>query len=207
MAQRGAGFWNLLAKRYARQPIADEESYRYKLAETRKILSDSARVLEFGCGTGSTALEHAPFVSHIDGIDFSRSMIAIAQQKAKDAGVANVRFEIADITTYEASDPYDVVLGMSILHLLNDRRAVISKVYDILTPGGVFVSSTMCLGNGAKMLRAAVRMLSPLGVLPTVAFFSQDDLKAEMAKAGFLIEQFWCPGPGKASFVIARKPA
>jgi len=39
--------------------------------------------LEFGCGTGSTALLHASFVKHMTATDISDEMIEIAKQKAK----------------------------------------------------------------------------------------------------------------------------
>lgn len=45
-----------MAKRYARQPIADEAAYRRKLEVTRTYFRPDMHVLEFGCGTGSTAL-------------------------------------------------------------------------------------------------------------------------------------------------------
>ena len=55
-------FWNWTAERYSRQAIADEASYRKKLEITQKYLTPEMRVVEFGCGTGSTAVEHAPKV-------------------------------------------------------------------------------------------------------------------------------------------------
>src|SRR5215217_1657238 len=58
-------FWDNLAERYARQPIADEAAYQTKLDITRSYLHPDMAVLEFGCGTGSTALQHAPHVRHI----------------------------------------------------------------------------------------------------------------------------------------------
>jgi len=39
-------------------------------------------LLEFGCGTGSTAIVHVPYVNHIHAIDIFSNMICIAQAKA-----------------------------------------------------------------------------------------------------------------------------
>ncbi len=55
-------FWNWTAERYSRQAIADEASYKKKLAITQEYLTPNIRVVEFGCGTGSTAIVHAPAV-------------------------------------------------------------------------------------------------------------------------------------------------
>ncbi len=76
-------FWDKIAEKYSKQPIADEASYQKKLEVTRGYLQPEMEVLEFGCGTGSTALIHAPYVKHIRAIDISSKMIAIAKAKAE----------------------------------------------------------------------------------------------------------------------------
>ena len=68
-------FWDKIAEKYAKQPIADEASYQKKLQVTQGYFKPEMKVLEFGCGTGSTAIIHAPYVKHIRGIDISENMI------------------------------------------------------------------------------------------------------------------------------------
>ncbi len=75
--RKTARFWDFIAKRYARQPVADEASYRKKLEMARTYFSPGSEVLEFGCGTGSTAIAHAPHVAHIRATDVSGKMLAI----------------------------------------------------------------------------------------------------------------------------------
>lgn len=58
-------FWNRTAASYSRMPIADQASYEKKLEITRTYLRPDMDLLEIGCGTGSTAIEHAPQVKHI----------------------------------------------------------------------------------------------------------------------------------------------
>ena len=38
------------------------------------------RIVEFGCGTGTTAVHHTPHVQHIDAIDISAKMLEIERQ-------------------------------------------------------------------------------------------------------------------------------
>ena len=71
-------FWDKIADRYAKQPIADEAAYQKKLQVTRDYFRSDMEVLEIGCGTGSTAILHAPYVKHIRAIDFSTNMLAMA---------------------------------------------------------------------------------------------------------------------------------
>lgn len=69
MAELSA-FWDRLADKYAAQPIADEDAYRTKLARTQAHLTPEMDIFEFGCGTGGTAIAHAPHVRSVRAIDF-----------------------------------------------------------------------------------------------------------------------------------------
>ena len=55
-------FWDSKAEAYAKSQISDEETYQRKLTETQALLTPEMRVLEFGCGTGTSAVHHAPHV-------------------------------------------------------------------------------------------------------------------------------------------------
>ena len=68
-------FWDKRAEGYSKSPVADEESYQKKLQVTREYLKPDMEILEFGCGTGSTAITHAPCVKHIRAIDVSSKML------------------------------------------------------------------------------------------------------------------------------------
>ncbi|EAM49492.1 hypothetical protein WH8501_27790 [Crocosphaera watsonii WH 8501] len=61
-------FWDKIADKYSKQPIVDEESYQKKLTVTQEYFNPDMEVLEFGCGTGGTAIIHAPYVKHIRAI-------------------------------------------------------------------------------------------------------------------------------------------
>jgi ubiquinone/menaquinone biosynthesis C-methylase UbiE len=199
-------FWDSIAEKYARRPVADEASYQRKLEVTRGYLRPDMEVLEFGCGTGSTAVAHAPYVGHIRAIDISSKMLAIAKEKAEAAGVANITFEQAGIDDLAVPDgTYDVVLGMSILHLLADRQAAIAKVHRMLKPGGLFISSTTCLGETMRFMKVVGPVGKALGLMPLVRVFTPDELAASIAEAGFAIDHRWQPGRGKAVFIVARK--
>jgi ubiquinone/menaquinone biosynthesis C-methylase UbiE len=78
-------------------------------------------VLEIGCGSGSTAIAHAPFVKHIQAIDISSKIIEITQGKADGNDIKNVTFERSSIDEFNAADrTLDAVLELSILHLLKN---------------------------------------------------------------------------------------
>ena len=207
LMRKTARIWDFIAKRYARQPIADEASYRKKLEVTQTYFSPDSEMLEFGCGTGSTAIVHAPHVAHIRATDVSRKMLAIAKAKAEDAGLDNITFEQVTIEDLEVpDDSIDVVMGHSILHLLEDKEAAIAKVFKMLKPGGCFVTSTICLRDSMNWFRHIARIGHFLGVLPLLKFFTAAELESAFTDAGFEIDYNWRPGEGKAVFLIGQKP-
>lgn len=204
--QPDSRFYDRIAERYAKKPIADEAAYQQKLRITRQYLRSDMTVLEFGCGTGSTAIAQAPFAKHILAIDFSAAMIDIARRKAAAADVKNVTFEQADIDDFQAPDQsFDAVMGHSVLHLLDDRDATIAKVHRLLKPGGVFVSSTTCVGDTLKIFKLIGPIGRRLGLLPLLRVFTTKDLTDSLTAAGFDIDHQWQPARGKAVFIVARK--
>lgn len=200
------GFWDRNADRYSRSPIADEGAYRKKLDVTRRYFTPESEVLELGCGTGSTALLHAPYVKHYRATDFSKRMIEIAEGRKDESGVENVTFEQASLEDIEVADEsMDAVLALSLLHLLEGREAAIRKVHGMLKPGGVFVSSTVCLGDHMKWFRFVGPIGRFLGLIPLVRIFGQQELVRSIASAGFDIDYEWRAGKGKAVFIVAKK--
>lgn len=198
-------FWDKNARRYAKSPVRDEAVYQEKLAITREYFRPDSSVLEFGCGTGSTAIAHAPHVGRIIATDISQKMIDIAEQKARDAGVENVHFQqgtLHDLSVEKES--FDAILGLNILHLLEDVDAALAKVHELLKPGGVFVSSTALVGDLFFLWRLLIPLMQAVGLAPYVNTFGKETLVSRLSRTGFKIDREW--QPNKASvFIVARK--
>lgn len=208
-----ASFWNKVAEDYSKQPIADETAYQKKLQITREYFHPNTKVLDFGCGTGSTAIAHAPYVQHIRAIDFSSNMIEIAKAKADAQSIQNVTFEQASIDRLNIPDAtYDAVLGIGVLHLLKNKEKTISQVYDMLQSGGVFITSTVCIGDTMGWFRLIAPIGKFLGLFPLVKVFTVKDLEKSLTDAGFDIDYHWQAGEykspigrAKIAFIIAKK--
>ncbi len=199
-------FWDRIAERYARKPVPDEAAYRTKLEVTREYFRQDMQVMEFGCGTGSTAIAQAPFVRHILAIDISSKMIEIARAKAEESGVENVEFKQATIEELGTEcQPFDAVMGHSILHLVEDRDDTITRVHQMLKPGGVFVSSTACIGDKMKFFKLIGPVGRLLGLMPLVRVFTRRQLLDSLKNAGFRIDHQWKPENAMSLFVVATK--
>ncbi len=198
-----ARFWNRISQKYAAQKVSDPDAYQRKLDTTAEYMTPEMSVLEFGCGTGTTALIHAPRVARIDAIDFSPAMIDIARGKAE--GVSNVFFETSTLDDWPVPEPrYDMVMGHSILHLVPDLEATLSRVHAMLKPGGIFVSSTVCVREMGRIWPVLLPIGGKLGVIPRVTCLAIADLRQKLAGAGFEEIEFRQPSEKGTAFIIAR---
>ena len=121
-------------------------------------LKSGARVADIGCGHGaSTILMAQSFPkSTFTGVDYHDASITTAQQRAKAAGVANARFEVADAASY-TGDRYDLIAFFDCLH-------------DMADPGGA--------------ARHARQMLKPDGHVMVVEPFANDQLENNLNPVG-----------------------
>jgi 2-polyprenyl-3-methyl-5-hydroxy-6-metoxy-1,4-benzoquinol methylase len=199
-----AALWDRYARRYIAGRIRDQASYERKLAETQAWFTPQTEVLEVGAGSGATARRHAPRVRQIDTIDYSAAMVAHQQAQAAAEGLANVRAAQSSLEDWPADRRYDVVMAMSVLHLLPDLQAAVNKMSAHLRPGGILVTSTICL-RGSWILRPVLAVAAAVRVAPRVAFLGVDDLLGAMMAAELTILRHWAPEGGGAQFIIARK--
>lgn len=202
-----AAFWDRIAPKYARDPIADMAAYELTLERSLSYLSPEDRVLELGCGTGSTALRIAPHVKHILATDISREMIAIA--KAKDAASGNVEFEALGVAEALRGAEADAILAFNLFHLLAEAPACFAQLHAALRTGGLFISKTPCLADESLPKRAAFRVMIPamrlVGKAPSfVRHYTRTGLEAEIEAAGFEIVET-LDAPALSRYIVARK--
>ncbi len=134
-------------------------------------------------------------------------MLEIAQGKADANNVKNVYFERSGIDEFSAPDQtLDAVLGLSILHLLENKEKVIAKVHKMLKPGGVFITSTACMGDTMKYFKLIAPIGKFFGVLPVLRIFTAKELEDSMTDAGFEIPTHGSPAKAKACLSWRRRP-
>jgi ubiquinone/menaquinone biosynthesis C-methylase UbiE len=204
-----AQFWNGLAERYSRQPIANVRAYERKLEITKARLAPSDVILDIGCGTGSLAIELAPQVSRVHAVDVSSEMIKIGQRKALDQRIDNITFHESTAQALPDFEPgsLDGVCAYNILHLVRERGAVLQQVMSLLKPGGFLISSTLCLGDSYVPYGLVIGLMRAFGKAPAVEIFRREPLLSEVRAAGFV--DVSTPDVGAKNtiaFIVANKP-
>lgn len=73
----------------------------------------------------------------------------------------------------------------------------------MLKPGGIFVTSTICIGDTMKIFKLIAPIGKLLGLILKV--FTREELEGSLIDAGFEIEYQWQPAEGNAVFIVAKK--
>jgi len=200
-------FWDRAAKRFEGQMNEDEKAAIATLDLTRKYLQSSDIVLDFACAAGKYALEIAPQVKEVWGIDISGEMINAAKRNATDRDIANVQFMQTEINDPRLEDEtFDVVLAYNILHLVEDPPRVMAKIRELLRPKGIFISVTPCLGAGGSIQTAFIKLMSLLGFVPKIHSFKSNEVEEMITNAHFdLLETLVLSDEIPNVFLAARR--
>ena len=127
--------------------------------------------VDLGAGTGFVALALAPLVDSVLAVDISPVMAKSLAARAAQAGLDNVRTEVADLRTFRLpAVSADLVVSSYALHHLRDedKRALVVEAARWLRPGGHIVVADMMFGRGGtrrdrEILRHKVTALARRG--------------------------------------------
>lgn len=114
-------------------------------------LHDGIDVLDAGCGRGGALLamaEQFP-ASRFVGHDLCQDAIAHASAAARASALANVHFEVRDLTGYDERERYDFITSFDAVHDQRDPQALIESLHGALRPRGVYLMQD--IGGSAKL--------------------------------------------------------
>ncbi|MEM7443740.1 MAG: class I SAM-dependent methyltransferase [Pseudomonadota bacterium] len=98
-------------------------------------------VLDVGCGRGRALLKLAARfpASRFRGIDLSKEATDHATKAAADAGLDNVEFIEADLSTMDRFGGFDLITAFDAVHDQKDPQGLLDAVARSLNPGGLFL--------------------------------------------------------------------
>lgn len=96
-------------------------------------------ILDLGCGTGLCGILFKPLSHQLIGVDLSKKMLAIAQQKnIYDQLIVN------NIETFltENTQKFDLILAGDVLVYIGDLENLYTQIHRTLKPNGLFIFNT-----------------------------------------------------------------
>lgn len=173
-----ATFWDIIASGMDKPNVNSEKSSHIDLAieKVKTYLKADNVVLDYGCATGSDVFDISGFVKHVDGIDISPKMISIAHRRATENKIQNARFFTLTQHNNESLINYDVIISLYVLHLIDDVKPIITQIYNLLAPGGIFISSTVCFGEKRSFLFYLLRFFHKTGLIPELSLYKCKEL-------------------------------
>lgn len=153
-------------------------------------------VLDIGTGHGEPALSVASIVGPdglVVGVDIAAEMLAIARERAKEAGVDWVEFVEGDVERLgQPAGRFDAAVSRLGLMFAIDHRAAFEGIADVLTPGGVLTAAVWhtpdrhLLSTGPAALSEALELPQPPADAPgPYSMADPDRLTATLSAAGF----------------------
>ena len=119
------------------------QSWIPSLSGVQEQLANGGRVADLGCGHGASVILMAQAFpkSQFVGIDYHESSIAVARQRAKQAGVADqIRFEVATPRVLASSqEKFDLVCFMDALHDMGDPLEAVWASRQAMAPHGALM--------------------------------------------------------------------
>ena len=203
---RSEKFWNRTAESYNKSERNNVQSFNETMSKVKENLNPEDLVLDFACATGSISTEIANSVKEIHAIDTSEKMIEIAKRNIANSNIENILFECSTIFNDRYKEGgYNAVLAFNILHLLEDTELTVQRIKDLLKLGGVFISSTVCLGDKMSFLGVFLSLFSKLGIIPYVKTLKFTQLKDLILNKGFQIVDMKEPDSSISNYFIVAK--
>lgn len=149
-----------------------------------RITSQPRRILDLGCGTGSTTLKlkQAFPQAEVVGLDLSPYMLVVAADKAKSARL-NISFTqgLAEATPFPSAS-FDLVTASLLFHELPPAiaRDILRECFRLLRSGG----EVLILDGNQPVLRSTPWLMEVFEE-PYIKAFAQNSLNADLSAVGF----------------------
>lgn len=124
--------------------LLGEKKYRTTMIEFAEITPIDI-VLDLGCGTGEMEVYLSKIIpcKNIYGVDISKKMIKITEEKMKKLG-CDAHFFVSNSMPLPFEDnTFNIVFSSMVLHHFTDEEkiVVLKEIYRILKPNGKYVSA------------------------------------------------------------------
>jgi len=165
-------------------------------------ITPGLKVLDLGCGDGTTALPEARLGADVLGVDIARNLVEAGAQRAKEAGLANCRFQEGDASRLEGleDDTFDLVVSIFGAMFAPRPFDVASEMVRVTRPGGRIVMGNW-IPNDPTLVAQILKISSAYSPPPPEGFVSPMTWGVESN----VVERFEAAGIASEDVSFARE--
>ena len=136
-------------------------------------ISRGMKVLDLGCGDGTTALPAARLGADVLGVDIARNLVAAGNERAAAAGFTNLRFQEGDASDLHdiADQNFDLVISMFGAMFAPRPFDVAKEMVRVTRPGGRIVMGNW-IPDDPTLVAQILKISSAYSPLPPAGFVS-----------------------------------
>ena len=131
------------------------------------------KVLDLGCGDGTTALPEARLGADVLGVDIARNLVEAANRRAKEEGLTNCRFQEGDASDLHDLEDQSFDLVVSIFGAMFAPKPfdVAKEMVRVTKPGGRIVMGNW-IPNDPTLVAQILKISSSYSPPPPEGFIS-----------------------------------
>jgi SAM-dependent methyltransferase len=131
------------------------------------------KVLDLGCGDGTTALPEARMGADVLGVDIAANLVEAGNKRAKDAGLANCKFQEGDATNLSdlKDRSFDLVVSIFGAMFAPKPFDVAKEMTRVTRPGGRIVMGNW-IPNDPTLVAQILKISSSYSPPPPEGFVS-----------------------------------
>lgn len=179
-------YWERHARNYDRSMVLLGGPMKRTVELCAESVRGCDRVLEVAAGTGLVTTAIARVAREVVATDYATAMVGRLERRVREAGLANVRCEQADLydLRYEAG-AFDAIVATNVLHLVPDLEGAFAALRRVLRPGGRLVTATYC--HDQNVVSGALSRLLALTRFPGHRRFRMRSLRAALEASGLRV--------------------
>jgi ubiquinone/menaquinone biosynthesis C-methylase UbiE len=164
-------------------------------------ITKGLKVLDLGCGDGTTAVPEAKLGADVLGIDIARNLVEAGNKRAADHGLTNLKFQEGDASNLEhvPDKSFDLVVSIFGAMFAPKPFDVAKEMVRVTRPGGRIVMGNW-IPNDPTLVAQLLKISSNYAPPPPEGFVSPMTWGIESN----VIERFGAAGIQKENISFAR---
>jgi SAM-dependent methyltransferase len=159
-------------------------------------VTEGLKVLDLGCGDGTTAVPAAELGADVLGVDIASNLVAAGSERAKELGLTNLRFEEGDATDLSLLDDasFDMVISIFGAMFAPNPFGVAKEMVRVTKPGcrivmGNWIPNDPTLVAQILKISASYSPPPPDGFISPMTWGVEDEVVERFTAAGVPKEQ------------------